>query len=99
MKLYLLNHGGLTTTEVAVSNRPFIHTNPIPGCENYNAEYFEKRKMAIKCDNIKDIVYKTKYLLENKELQEEMVNNQKKYIYKYTSDKIVELVIKDKGNL
>lgn len=97
--IVLTKPGGLTTTEVAVSNRPFIHTNPIPGCENYNAEYFEKRNMSIKSDSITDIVNKTRFLLENINIQEVMINNQRKNIKKDASDKIINLVVKDKESI
>lgn len=91
--MFLLNHGGLTTTEVATARKPFIHTAPIPGCENYNAEYFANRQMSIKCDNIEEVVANTKKLLENKELQEEMIKNQEKNIPTDTCDKITKVIL------
>lgn len=54
--IILSKPGGLTTTEMATLRKPFIHTMPIPGCENYNANFFDKRKMAIKCDTIEEVV-------------------------------------------
>ena len=42
----LTKPGGLTTTEAGTINIPIIHTMPIPGCENYNAEFFEKSGMS-----------------------------------------------------
>lgn len=67
---------------------------PIPGCENYNANYFSQRKMSIKCENIDEIITNTKKLLKDKKLQEELSYNQKKYIKNDTAEKIVELIIK-----
>lgn len=67
---------------------------PIPGCENYNAEYFSKKKMSIKCNTLDEVVKNTKMLLENEKLQEELMQNQIKYINRDTCDKIAELILK-----
>lgn len=93
--IILSKPGGLTTTEIATLNKPFIHTMPIPGCENYNANYFSSRKMSIKCDNIQEIVTSTKELLSNKELQNEMIKNQIKYINKNACDEIANMIIEN----
>lgn len=95
-EIVLSKPGGLTTTEIAVSKKPFIHTMPIPGCENYNAEYFHKRKMSIKCDTLSEVIENTKKLYENKELQKEMMINQEKNIRRDTADKITELILSKK---
>lgn len=94
-EVILTKPGGLTTTEIATLRKPFIHTMPIPGCENYNAQFFEKRKMSISCNSIDEVVKSTKELLNNKELQEEMIKNQEKYISQDTCNKISEIVIKE----
>lgn len=94
-EIILTKPGGLTTTEIAVLNKPFIHTNPIPGCENYNANFFEERNMAIKCTSLDEIIIAVKKLLENQNLQNEMINNQSKYINKNSSKEIAELIIRE----
>lgn len=94
-KIVLTKPGGLTSTELAVLGIPFIHTMPIPGCENYNAKYFSDRKMAIKCDSIKEIVEKTKMLYNNENLQNELVENQNKYMCKNTCDNIATLILNE----
>lgn len=93
--IILSKPGGLTTTEIATLKKPFIHTMPIPGCENYNAEFFSKRKMGIKCNTIEEIVKNTKTLLNDEILQEEMINNQRKYINIDTCDKISSIVMRE----
>lgn len=97
-EIVLTKPGGLTTTELAISRKPFIHTMPIPGCENYNAEYFSKRNMSIKCDTVNKVVENTMMLIENKELQEEMIKNQTQNIHSNTCDKITEIILKIKEN-
>ena len=94
-EIILSKPGGLTTTEVATLRKPLIHMMPIPGCENYNAEFFSKNKMSIKCNNIEDVVENTKKLLVNKDLQNEMIENQKKYIRHDTCDKISNIIIRE----
>lgn len=39
--------GGLSSTEAAVANIPFIHAMAIPGCETRNLEFFESCGMSI----------------------------------------------------
>lgn len=93
--IILSKPGGLTTTEIATLRKPFIHTMPIPGCENYNANFFDKRKMAIKCNTIEEVVKNTKKLLKDEALQNEMIENQEKYIRKDACDKIADIVIRE----
>ena len=91
-EIILTKPGGLTTTEVAVSRKPLIHTMPIPGCENYNAEYFAKRKMGIKCEDVNEVIENTKILLNDQKLQNELIENQKKNICTNTCDRIAQLI-------
>ncbi len=94
----LTKPGGLTTTEIATIGKPFIHTMPIPGCENYNANFFQSRKMSIKCGIIEEVVENTEKLLKDEKLQKEMVENQRKYINRNASYDIADLVIKEMGD-
>lgn len=92
-EIILTKPGGLTTTEIATLNKPFIHTMPIPGCENYNADYFAEKNMSIKCNTIQEVINSTYTLLSNKSLQNEMINNQEKYIDKKACKKICDFII------
>lgn len=91
----LTKPGGLTTTEAGTINIPIIHTMPIPGCENYNANFFEERGMSKKCETIEEICNETKKLIENENLRNQMIENQKKYIDKETCTKICDLIINE----
>ena len=68
---------------------------PIPGCENYTAKYFSERGMSIKCDNVDEIIKKTKLLYENEAMQNELIENQAKFICKNTCDKIAKLILNE----
>ena len=94
-EVILSKPGGLTTTEVAVMRKPLIHIMPIPGCENYNANFFAERQMSIKCENLEEVISSTKKLVENEELQNKIIQNQKKYITGDTTEKIADIVIKE----
>ena len=100
-EVILSKPGGLTTTEIATMRKPLIHIMPIPGCENNNADFFARRKMSVKCDNINQVISNTKKVVENKKLQEEMLENQKKYITGDACKKIADIVIKelDRGSM
>lgn len=87
--------GGLTTTEVATLRKPLIHTMPIPGCETYNANFFSKRNMSIKCDTVEDICINVKSLLDDEKRGKELVQNQNKYIDRNSTKKIVEFLKKE----
>lgn len=93
--IILSKPGGLTTTEIATLRKPLIHTMPIPGCENYNAEFFSKRGMSLKCDTIEEIVKNIRKIINNNEVQTKMIEKQEKYINKNTCDKIAEIVLKE----
>lgn len=94
-EIILSKPGGLTTTEIATLRKPFIHTMPIPGCENYNADFFSSRKMSIQCHSVKEVVEKTQELLNDKSLQEEMIKKQEQYINQEATDEMVSIIVKE----
>ncbi len=100
-EVILSKPGGLTTTEIATMRKPLIHIMPIPGCENNNADFFADRQMSIKCENIEQVISATKRLLENKALQNKIIENQKQYVMEDACEKIADIVIKelDRGNI
>lgn len=91
----LTKPGGLTSTETAVKNISTIFTNPIPGCENHNAKFFEERKMAYVSTNDEDTIKYIDILLNNKDIIKIMKKNQTKYINKNSTNDIVEFIIKN----
>ena len=93
--LLLTKPGGLSSTEAAVKNIPFIHTMPIPGCETKNAIFFAKHHMSIKVDSLKDLVIETKKVLNSSQLRAKMINNQSKYINKNATKDICNYIIKN----
>jgi processive 1,2-diacylglycerol beta-glucosyltransferase len=45
--LFISKPGGLSSTEAAVAQVPYIHITPIPGCESKNMRYFSKNGMCV----------------------------------------------------
>lgn len=45
--VFLSKPGGLSSTEAAVMQVPYIHMNPIPGCESKNVKFFSGLGMSI----------------------------------------------------
>ena len=91
--LVLTKPGGVTTTEAASLRKPFILMQPIPGVEDYNAEFFTSNRMCLKAKNTEDLIKETKRLLEDKDLQKELVANQEKYIPDHSAKKLVDFVM------
>ena len=92
--MILTKPGGLTSTEVAVKNIPVIFTEPIPGCETYNARFFEKRQMAFWAMDSKDILLYMDMILNDKSVCDNMNNMQNKFINKQATSDIVDFAIK-----
>jgi len=92
-EMILTKPGGLTTTEIATIRKPLIHTMPIPGCENYNAEYFSKRGMSLKSNDMQEVIENVCRLLKEEELQKKMIKHQQEYIQKESCSKICEFII------
>ena len=88
----LTKPGGLTTTEVAVLNKPFIHINPIPGVENYNASFFYKNKMSLIGRNNNEIIKNIIKLLYDDKLRKKMIKNQQKIINDKSASDLVKFV-------
>lgn len=86
--------GGLTTTEAAVLNVPLIHTSPIPGCETANAEFFQKRHMAIKTKSSEEAAKEALRLVNDPFLCNQIKEAQKNYINPNAARDIVDVILK-----
>lgn len=89
--------GGLTTTEIAMMRKPLIHMMPIPGVETYNAKFFLENKMSKRASNEEEIISTIKEVIENKDIQKEMIENQQKIINDKSAEDLVKFVIEKKG--
>ena len=80
--------GGLSSTEAAVSGIPIIHTNPIPGCENRNLEFFEQRHMSIARKSFLGQLRAGQKILEKEKLRKEMIRAQRRNSKPEAAEKI-----------
>ena len=72
--------GGLTSTEAAAKGIPMVHSQPIPGCETKNAEFFSGHGMSVSVQNEKEAGKKVLELLRNEAVRRHMTEAQKHYI-------------------
>src|SRR5574344_2150628 len=86
--------GGLSSTEIGITQKPLIHIFPIPGVETYNTKFFFKHKMSLIGMNNEEIVSNTLKVLNDKDICEQMIKNQEKYINRNSCKDIVKLVTK-----
>ena len=91
--IVLTKPGGLTSTEVGVIRKPMIHLMPIPGVENYNANFFEKNGLSLISNNIEEVISNTEKLLKYEKLQKEMIKNQAEFINRNSANDLVQFVI------
>ena len=92
--IVLTKPGGLTSTEVAILNKPMIHIMPIPGVENYNATFFKENKLSLVSNNVDEIVSNTKLLLNDEDLKKEMISNQRMIINRSAASDLVKFLEK-----
>lgn len=84
--------GGLTSTEALVKNIPIVHTEPIPGCETKNRDFFTSRGMSVAAEDIRTQVAQGKTLVENKALQLGMAAAQRNNACPNAAEQIVKLL-------
>lgn len=57
--------GGITTAEALVKGLPLVIVQPIPGQEMYNTRFLLKQGVALRVDNVRDIVYEMDAFLKD----------------------------------
>ena len=92
-EVVLSKPGGLSSSEIAVSNTPFIHLKEIPGCESANIKYFTSKGISMLGRSNEQIIKSVKVILNDDSVREEMIKNQTKYIKKDSSKLILDVVL------
>lgn len=93
----LSKSGGLSSTEAAVANIPYIIVNSIPGCESKNAEYFEKQGMAINTHSNKEAAQNALSLVHDSAKCAEICRRQRLVINPHAAKDIVERITMYEG--
>ena len=86
--LFITKPGGLSSTEAAVCGIPILRTAAIPGCESYNAEFFQATGMSAFCRTPDEALAKATELLFNDEEASAMLQSQQDQIDKFAAAKI-----------
>lgn len=85
--------GGLTSTESLASSLPMIIINPIPGQEEENASYLEKKGVAIWLHDNDNFDERVRKILQDDELLENMRENTKKIANLNSTKDICETIL------
>lgn len=83
--------GGLSSTEAAVANVPFIHAMAIPGCETQNQAFFESCGMSIGVPRKNGHLIRAIKRIQSKPMQETMKLAQKKFVRPDSAEAICRL--------
>ena len=90
--------GGITSTEAIVKNIPLIHTHPIPGLENHNAQFFHQHGMSYFTTDIQQQVAVAKRLCEDTHYRKQMLRNQHANANPHSSDDVINLIIREENH-
>lgn len=86
--------GGLSSTEAAVCEIPFIHTAPIPGWEEDNIRFFRGHGLSDYGKDPEELAIKARFLLANPHRCEQMREAQAATINKNAAKDICDLIMK-----
>ena len=86
--------GGLSVTEALEMKTPMILIPGNGGQENHNARFITRNRFGIRTRNQYSLAFKTKKLVNNPKLIQEMYNNLKQYEENKSVEKLFKLVLK-----
>ena len=85
--------GGLSSTEAIAKRVPLVLTQPIPGCEQRNAEFLSCRGAAVFRQDLNDIVSAARELALDENASEHMKNAQLNFWPDDTNERIADYLI------
>ena len=88
----LTKPGGLTSTEAAVKNIPFVHTAPIPGCETVNARFFEALGISLPTTTPLESAQAALLLAADESMRARLLACQRREINPRAADDIVDAI-------
>lgn len=86
----LTKPGGLSSTEAAVKNIPFVHTAGIPGCETRNMAFFNELGIALPTTSPWESALAAALLHADGELRQRMTQSQREQINAKAAEDIVD---------
>lgn len=90
----LTKPGGITSTEACIKNIPLVHTEPIPGLENHNVDFFVAHGMSCTAPTVGEQAELAIRLCEDQAMRERMLQSQRDNTNPHAADDVVSLVIK-----
>lgn len=85
--------GGLSSTEIAVANVPFVQLKAIPGCETENKKHFTSYGLAVYASTIKKAVRSAHTVMTDERVSSSMLENQKLFVNPNSNDLILEKIM------
>ncbi len=85
--------GGITISEALVKHMAIIVTNPIPGQEERNVSYLEKKGAVLRADDPERINYFVERLINNRQELERLKAAASSYAFKDSSLRIAEFIL------
>lgn len=90
--IVITNPNGLLSTEIFVINKPLIHIFPQSKLEQINLNYFKENNLSLYCNDINNIKKYVLELLNNNNLKNKLINNQKKLINQNTGYDFINII-------
>ena len=90
----LTKPGGISSTEACIKNIPIVHTEPIPGLENHNVDFFVSHGMSCTAPSVGEQADLAFRLCDDAEMRERMLQAQRDNTNPHAADDVVSLVIK-----
>lgn len=72
--------GGLSSTEIAVSNVPLVHLKAVSGLEPKNSKFFSMHGLSLRANSLNQAIKKTVYLLSDNQCRDTMCKLQRYFI-------------------
>ena len=85
--------GGLTSTEAATANVPFVAVKAIPGCETCNAAFFQQHGMALNAQSDEEAIAFAMQLATDPERAERMRRAQRETLPPHAARTIAQFIL------
>lgn len=89
----LTKPGGITSTEACIKNIPVVHTEPIPGLENHNVDFFVSHGMSCTAPTVGEQADLAFRLCASAEMRERMLQAQRDNTNPHAADDVISLVV------
>lgn len=89
----LTKPGGITSTEACIKNIPIVHTEPIPGLENHNVDFFVAHGMSCTADTVSEQADLAFRLCADEQMREHMLQAQRNNTNPHAADDVVSLIV------